>query len=201
MKFKAAAASLLAVLICTQLTAAPKFKKQMNKLKEMTQQKKEPKYDLEVKEGTDLETAVITLLPKNSTLVHQITEGIYGPSDGSIGANINVIYSTAGKTPEILVLTPVKAGKYNKTKTEVLNFGAGNSVEVVSVFYNQIDNDTPRELLILCYVTGKKESGYKTAVFDWQKNAFKRVSALESKLAGQYPAINVRRTLHAVLAK
>ncbi|PKL16070.1 MAG: hypothetical protein CVV49_18150 [Spirochaetae bacterium HGW-Spirochaetae-5] len=200
MKFKAAAASVLVVLICAQLTAAPKFKKQMNKLKEMAQQKKEPKYDLELKEGTDLETAVTAMLPKNSTLVHQITEGVYGPAEGKAGANINVIYSTAGKTPEIMVLTQVKPGKYSKTKAEVLNFGAGNSVEVVSVFYNQIDKDAPRELLILCYVTGKKESGYQTAVFDWQKNAFKRVPALESKLAGQYPAINVRRTLHAVLA-
>ncbi len=201
MKFKAVVASVFVVLICTQLTAAPKFKKQLNKLKEMTQQKKEPKYDLELKDGTDLETAVMTLLPKNSTLVHQITEGVYGPSDGSNGANINVIYSTDGKNPEIMVLTPIKAGKYNKTKTEVLDFGARKNIEVVSVFYNQIDKDAPRELLILCQISGYKDFGYKTVVFDWQKNSFKRVPALESKLAGQYPAINVRRTLHAVLAE
>ena len=201
MKFKAITAAVLTVLICTQLTSAPKLKKQLNKLKEMTQKKNEPKYDLEVGANTDLEQAIMALLPKGSTLSHQITEGVYGPSDGKMGANINVIYSTAGKTPELMVLTPVKAGKYNKTKTEVLDFGAGNTVEIVSVFYNQIDKDAPRELLILCYVTGKKGEGYKTAVFDWQKNAFKRVPALESKLADQYPAINVRRTLHAVLAK
>lgn len=201
MKFKAIAAAVLTILICTQLTSAPKLKKQLNKLKEMTQKKNEPKYDLELGANTDLEQAVMALLPKNSTLVHQITQGVYGPADGSMGANINVIYSTAGKTPEIMVLTPVKPGKYNKTKTEVLNFGATESVEVVSVFYNQIDKDAPRELLILCYVTGKKDSSYQTAVFDWQKTAFKRVPGLESKLADQYPAINVRRTLHAVLAK
>jgi len=213
MKFKVLAAALIAAFLCTQVSAAPSLKKQLKKMKEQSEpkkkkekekvQRKEPvvKYDLEMNDNIDLEQAVMALLPKNSTLVHPITQGVYGPADGSIGANINVIYSTDNKIPQIMVLTPVKAGKYNKTKTEILNFGTKTGVDVVSVFYNQIDKDAPRELLILCSVSGKDGEGYKTAVFDWQKTAFKRVPGLESKLADQYPAINVRRTLHEVLAQ
>jgi len=199
MRFKAIAVSVLAVFICTQLTAKPKLMKKLEKLTQKKEQKKEVKYDLEMDKITDLEQAVMALLPKNSKLVHPITEGVYGPSDGKMGSNINVIYSTSGKTPEILVLKPVKAGKYNKIKPEVLSFGATSSVNVVSVFYNQIDKDAPRELLVLCYVTGKNGDGYKTAVFDWQTSVFKRVPAIESQLDEYYPAIKVRLALHKAL--
>lgn len=199
MKFKAFTVIVLAVLISTQLAAKPKFLKKIRQLQQKKEQKQSVKYDFETDNNTDIEKAVMAILPKKSKLEHNITEGVFGPSDGSMGANLNIIYSTPGKTPEIMVLTPVKQGKYNKTKPVALSFPDAKSVEVLSVFYNQIDKDAQRELLVLCYVTGKKESGYKTAVFDWQKTEFKRIPAIESKLNNNYPAINVRLALHKAL--
>lgn len=186
MKFKTMLILLVITAVCTQLTAAPK------KIKPAV------KADLDIAAQSSLEDAVIKLLPKNSKLVHSITEGVFGPADGTKGPNINVVYSTSGKTPEIMILTPVEAGKYKKIKSAPLNFGGKDSVEVQSVFFDQADKDSARELFVLCYITGKKESFYSTAVFDWNGKEFKRVSKIEPKLKGAYPAINVRRALRAI---
>jgi len=197
MKFK----TVICITICTiclQLTAAPK------KIKQLVNPKKsapEVKYDLVLDGKTPIENAVMPLLPKNSKLEHSITEGVYGPADGTKGANINVIYSTSGKTPEIMVFTPMEKGKYKKIKPEILSFGGKDKVEVMSVFFDQADKDSARELFVLCMVTGKKDSRYLTAVFDWTGKEFKRMPAVEAKLKGLYPTINVRKTLRAINGK
>jgi len=177
---------IIITFVSMQLSAAPKKVKPSFKA------------DLYISTQTNLEEAVMKLLPKKSKLAHSITEGVFGPADGTKGPNINVVYRTAGKNPEIMILTPVEAGKYKKIKPVALNFGGKNNVEVQSVFFDQADKDASRELFILCYITGKKESFYATAIFDWNGKEFKRVSKIEPKLKGAYPAINVRRTLRTI---
>lgn len=186
MKFKFFVVIIIATVVSMQLFAAPK------KIKPAV------KADLEISTQTNLEDAVMKLLPKKSKLAHSITEGVFGPADGTKGPNINVVYSTAGKNPEIMILTPVETGKYKKIKPAVLSFGGKSSVEVQSVFFDQADKDAARELFVLCYITDKKESYYATAVLDWNGKEFKRVSKIEPKLKGAYPAINVRRTLRTI---
>jgi hypothetical protein len=186
MTFKTLITLLVITAVCVPLYSAPK------------KTKPAAKADLIITEQTNLEDAVLKLLPKNSKLKHSVTKGIFGPADGTKGPNINVIYSASGKTPEIMILTPVENGKYKKIKSAALNFGGKNSVEVQSVFFDQADKDSVRELFVLCYITGKKESFYATAVFDWNGKEFKRVSKIEPKLKGAYPAINVRKALRAI---
>jgi len=186
MKFKTLITLLAITAVCLQLAAAPK------KLKPAL------KADLDLTTQTSLEDAVMKLLPKNSKLVHSITEGVFGPADGTKGPNVNVVYSTSGKTPQIMILTPVDTGKYKKLKPAVLSFGSNNAVEVQSVFFDQADKDAARELFVLCYISGKKESYNATAVFDWNGKEFKRISKIEPTLKGAYPAINVRRTLRTI---
>lgn len=186
MNFKAFAVIVLAAVLSIPLYAAPK------------KIKSSPKADLEITAQTSLEDAVIKLLPKKSKLAHSITEGVFGPADGTKGPNINVVYSIAGKNPEIMILIPIETGKYKRIKPVALNFGGKNNVEVQSVFFDQADKDAARELFVLCYITDKKESYYATAVFDWNGKEFKRLSKIEPKLKGSYPAINVRRTLRTI---
>lgn len=189
MKLKTIICIALTTAVCLQLTAAPKMTKPSIKS------------DLVLNDQTQLEDAVMKLLPKGSKLVHGITEGVFGPADGSKGSNINVVYSTKNKTPEIMVLTPIERGKYKKIKSETLNFGGKNTVEVLSVFFAQADKDSARELFVLCNVTGKKDSGYQTAVFDWTGKDFKRMQKIESKIKGIYPSINVKRALPEISGK
>lgn len=190
MRFKTLISLLIVSVLAIQLAAAPK------KIKPAV--KPAVKADLDLTSQTSLEDAVIKLLPKNSTLAHSITEGIFGPADGNMGPNINVVYSTAKKTPQLMVLTPIAERKYKKIKPVILNFTGQNSVEVQSVFFDQADKDAARELFVLCYVAGKKDSYYATAVFDWNGKEFKRVPKIEPKLKGAYPTINVRRALRAI---
>jgi len=156
------------------------------------------KPDLDLTVGTSIDGAVMKLLPKNSRLVHQVTEGIFGPADGTMGPNINVIYSTAGRIPEIMVLTPYENGKYKKNKPVTLNFPGMTGVEVQSVFFDQADRDRARELFVLCLVSSKKGSKYATAVFDWTGKEFKRMPKIEAKIKDASPAINVRRALREI---
>ncbi len=183
MKVKTVLSLAITAVICTGLSSAPK--------KNTTPAK--PDLDLTV--GTSIDGAVMKLLPKNSQLVHQVTEGVFGPADGTKGPNINVIYSTAGKTPVLMVLTPYENGKYKKNKTVTLNFPGMTGVEVQSVFFDQADRDSARELFVLCLVSNKKGSKYATAVFDWTGKEFKRMPKIEAKIKDAYPTINVRRAL------
>ena len=183
MRIKIILSLAIAVVICSGISSAPK------------KNTAPVKPDLDLTVGTSIEGAVMKLLPKNSRLVHQVTEGIFGPADGMMGPNINVVYSTSGRTPEIMVLTPYENGKYKKTKPAALNFPGMTGVEVQSVFFDQADKDNARELFVLCQVSNKKGTKYATAVFDWNGNEFKRMPKIEAKLKDAYPAINVRRAL------
>lgn len=162
---------------------------------------KKVKYDFEMTDQTVLDEAVMKLLPKGSQLVHQVTTGVYGPADGSMGENINIIYQVGNKTPEIMVLVPVESGKYKKIKAEKLSFGKSITGYIHAVFFAQADKDPERELFVLCEAIpkGSKESVYVTAVFDWKKNGFKRMPGIESKIKGIFPSINVKRALPEIL--
>ena len=188
MKYKSLLVVLLLAAVSLQLGAAPKKEKKV-------------KYDFAMTDQTVLDEAVMALLPKNSRLVHMVTMGVYGPSDGTNGDNINIIYRVGDKTPEIMVLVPVEPGKYRKIKAEKLSFGKAVTGEVLAVFFAQADKDAERELFVLCEVSVKgADSGqYMTAVFDWKKTGFKRMTAIESKIKGIYPSINVKRALPGII--
>ena len=187
MKFRTIVSILLLSTLCLQLNAAP------------VKSKPTVKYDFELSGQASLDEAVMKLLPKNSQLIHMVTEGVYGPIDGSKGPNINIIYRVGKTTPVLLVLVPVETGKYKKVKTELLKFGKSDASEVYSVFFAQADKDKDRELFILCEVFGKDGGEYMTAVFDMSSSALKRMPVVESKIKGISPSINVKRAMIKIL--
>jgi len=194
MKLKILFFMILAAAVSFQAAAAPKKAKQEIK-------KEVQKFDFEISGSKPLNEAVMPLLPKKSQLAHSITEGVFGPADGKKGSNLNVIYSTADKTPEIMVLTPAAPGKYMKNKPEALNFPVKGKVEVLSVFFDQADKDIPRELFVLCAITEKDKTSYQTAVFDWTPKGFVRMPKIESQVKDLYPSLKVRRILPQVAGK
>jgi len=163
---------------------------------------KEVKYDYVINDNSDMESDLIKLLPAKSVYNHRITEGVFGPADGSKGSIIIVPYITGnnGKV-QLMLLIPAEPGKYNKMMLGEIRFGAKAAQEVQSVFFDQSDKDKERELFVLCSYENGDQSVFETAVYDWNKNKFERVTALESKIKDLYPAINVRRTLRALETK
>lgn len=184
--------SLLTVLLITAVSLQVGF---------AAKKVKPVKYDLEINDQTVLDEAVLKLLPKGASLIHQVTQGIYGPADGTKGSNINVIYRVGNKTPELMVLVPAETGKYKKIKPEKLNFAKSDTTGVHAVFFAQADKDEERELFVLCEVVvkGTDTGQYMTAVFDWKKKGFKRINKIESKIKGIYPSINVKRALPEII--
>jgi hypothetical protein len=164
--------------------------------------KKGPVYDFELKSKDSLDQDVLKILPKGSILAHKVTEGVFGPADGSKGPILIAPYTIGPKGQiNLMLLIPAEKGKYKKMALGLLTFKAKKTVEIQSVFFDQADKDKERELFILCAVTdGKSSVVYETAVFSWEKTRFVRVSALEPKLAGRYPTIDVRNALEEISA-
>lgn len=182
--------------VVIQSEAAPKDK--ILKKKEI----KEIKYDYVMKDGSDLEADIKKLLPAKSEITHRITEGVFGPSDGTKGPIIIVPYITAkdGKT-RIMLLVPAETRKYNKIMLGEINLSSKGANELLSVFFDQADKDQEREIFFLCAYEKGKQYFYETAVYNWNKTKFERVPAMESKITNLYPAINVRRALRAMESK
>ncbi len=160
---------------------------------------KEIKYDYVMTDKSDIEADVIKLLPAKSVITHRITEGIFGPADGTKGMIKIVPYITGnnGKV-QLMLLIPAEIRKYNKMMLGEISFGGNSASEVLSVFFDQADKDKERELFVLCaYVKGNRPF-FETAVYDWNKTRFDRVPGLESKIKNLTPAINVRRALRAM---
>jgi hypothetical protein len=159
----------------------------------------EMKYDYEVSESGDMETDIKKLLPAKSEYNHRITQGIFGPADGTKGPIMIVPYVTgANKKVQLMLLIPGETWKYNKMMLGEIKFGKYSAEEVLSVFFDQSDKDKERELYVLCSYENEYETVFETAVYDYNKNKFNRVPAIESKIKDLYPAINVRRTLRAM---
>ncbi len=165
--------------------------------------KKGPVYDFELKSKDTLDKDIIKILPKGSILAHKVTEGVFGPADKSKGPILIVPYMTGAKGQiQLMLLIPAEKEKYRKMNVGTISFKTKKTVEIQSVFFDQADKDKERELFILCALThGKDSVEYETAVFSWEKTRFVRVSALEPKLKGQYPAINVRNVLRDIEAQ
>jgi len=157
------------------------------------------KYDYEVNESGDMETDIKKILPAKSEYNHRITQGIFGPADGTKGSIMIVPFVTgANGKVQLMLLIPAETLKYNKMMLGEIKFGAKNAAEVESVFFDQSDKDKERELYVLCSYEDKGRTVFETAVYDYSKNKFNRVPAMESKIKNLYPAINVRRTLRAM---
>ncbi len=164
--------------------------------------KPEIKYDYVMTDNSDMEADVKKLLPAKSEINHRITEGVFGPADGTKGAIFIVPFITGnnGKV-QLMLLIPAEKGKYNKMMLGEIKSIAKSTQEVQSVFFDQADKDKERELFVLYSYEKGNDTFYETAVYDWNKTKFDRVTALEAKIKNLYPAINVRRTLRAMESK
>ncbi len=161
--------------------------------------KPEIKYDYVMTDSSDIESDAVKLLPAKSEYKHRITEGLFGPADGTKGAIKIVPFITEGNGKvQIMLLIPAETMKYNKMMLGEIKPGIKGSLEVHSVFFDQADKDKERELFVLYSYEKGGDTLFETAVYDWNKTKFERVSKLEPKLADQYPAINVRRVLRAM---
>jgi hypothetical protein len=176
--------------------------KKESKEKKETKAANQVKCDYSMNDDSDMESDIKKLLPAKSEYNHRITEGLFGPADGSKGPILIVPYITGdnGKV-QLMLLIPVESKKYNKMMLGEIKFGASNAQEVLSVFFDQADKDKERELFVLCAYDKGNRTFYETAVYNWNKTKFERVPALEAKVKNQYPAINVRRVLRAMEAK
>jgi len=154
-----------------------------------------------MKDDSDMEAYIKKLLPPKSEITHWITEGVFGPSDGSKGSILIVPYITGdnGKV-QLMLLIPAEKKKYNKMMLGEVNFGKNTASEVFSVFFDQADADPVRELFILCGYYKGDNNIIETAVYDFNKNKFNRVPVVETKIKNLYPAINVRRAIRAMEA-
>jgi len=170
--------------------------------KNKTAETKEPekvKYDYEMTENSDRDADIKKLLPAKSEYNHRITEGVFGPADGSKGNILIVPYVTGGNGKvQLMLLIPAETQKYNKTMLGEIRFGKYAVQEVESVFFDQADKDKERELFVICYVMKGKRGFTETAVYDWNKTKYQRVPSMESEIKDLSPAITVRRKLRAM---
>lgn len=162
--------------------------------------KPQSKYDYETNESGDRETDIKQILPPKSEYTHRITNGVFGPADGSIGSILIVPYivNNDGKVQLMLLIPKDSDHKYVKMTLGTVNFGKNAAQEVLSVFFDQADKDKERELFVLCSYQKGNDYFVETAVYNWNKNKFVRESKLEQKLKNLSPAINVRRALRAM---
>ena len=162
--------------------------------------KSQSKYDYETSESGDRETDIKKILPPKSEYTHRITNGVFGPADGSIGSILIVPYivNNDGKVQLMLLIPKDAEHKYVKMTLGTVSFGKNAAQEVLSVFFDQADKDKERELFILCAYQKGNEYLVETAVYNWNKNKFVREPKLEQKLKNLSPTINVRRALRAM---
>ncbi|MBP8082676.1 MAG: hypothetical protein KAZ87_05680 [Spirochaetes bacterium] len=161
------------------------------------------KYDYETSESGDRDADIKKILPAKSEYTHWITNGVFGPADGSIGSILIVPYivNNDGKVQLMLLVPQDAENKYKKIMLGTVTFGKNAAQEVLSVFFDQADKDKERELFVLCSYQEGDEYFVETAVYNWNKNKFVRELKLEKKLINLSPAINVRRALRAMEKK
>ena len=182
-----------------QSEAGLKMKDMKQKLTKDSKKTKEIKYDYVMKDDSDMESDIKKLLPAKSEFNHRITEGVFGPADGSNGPILIVPYITGNNSKvQLMLLIPGEVHKYNKMMLGEIKFKANTAKEVLSVFFDQTDKDSERELFVMCEYEKGDQTFYETAVYDWQKTKFVRVPNIESKIINLYPAINVRKALRAM---
>ena len=161
------------------------------------------KYDYETSESGDRDADIKKILPAKSEYTHWITNGVFGPADGSIGSILIVPYivNEDGKVQLMLLVPQDAENKYKKMMLGTVTFGKNAAQEVLSVFFDQADKDKERELFVLCSYQKGDDYFVETAVYNWNKNKFVRESKLEKKLINLSPAINVRRALRSMEKK
>ncbi|MBP9023842.1 MAG: hypothetical protein KBH06_11625 [Spirochaetes bacterium] len=162
--------------------------------------KSQSKYDYETSESGDRETDIKKILPPKSEYTHRITNGVFGPADGSIGSILIVPYivNNDGKVQLMLLIPKDAEHKYVKMTLGTVSFGKNAAQEVLSVFFDQADKDKERELFVLCSYQKGNDYFVETAVYNWNKKKFVREPKLEQKLKNLSPTINVRRALRAM---
>lgn len=158
------------------------------------------KYDYETSESGDRDADIKKILPAKSEYTHWITNGVFGPADGSIGSILIVPYivNNDGKVQLMLLIPKDSDHKYVKMTLGTVSFGKNAAQEVLSVFFDQADKDKERELFVLCSYQKGNDYFVETAVYNWNKNKFVRETKLEQKLKNLKPTINVRRALRAM---